>query len=119
MAIRGLIAKPEHNGRTGRVLRHVKKSGRYGVRLPEGDLLAIKRANLEPLVPAEGADSGRERRIAHLLDMPADVLECLLRHFSARSFLRISATCVQLTALCVALDDSPWDALLAHPLIAP
>mmetsp|Transcript_4670 Transcript_4670/g.10329 ORF Transcript_4670/g.10329 Transcript_4670/m.10329 type:complete len:321 (+) Transcript_4670:34-996(+) len=45
--IQGLVAKPEHNGNTGKVQSYDGSKGRYAIRLENGVGLSIKRSNFE------------------------------------------------------------------------
>lgn len=120
VTIQNLQSRAELNGIAARVLLHDAASGRYGVRVPKEHgggrkPLAIKRANLEPL-PFERV--GSADKVDHLLALPTDVLEALLRHLSARSLCRFSAACALCNSLYAA-GSGTWTALLSHPLIAP
>jgi hypothetical protein len=75
----GLQARPELNGKTGRVLlKRDATSGRCGVRLDGEDgealtkPLAIKPANLQPLPFGAGNRNGL---VHELLDLPTELLE--------------------------------------------
>ena len=115
----GLQARPEFNGKTGRVLlKRDAKTGRFGIRLDgeQAKPLAIKPANLEPL-PFESASSDGVVRV--LLALPAELLECVLGHLSARALLRTSAACALLSSVRASGGGSVWEGVLTHPLVAP
>ena len=52
--IRGLVSKPEHNGKSGRIITLDEGSGRHVVRLrdDDGTMLSLKPANISPLTQA-------------------------------------------------------------------
>jgi len=119
VTLHGLQARPELNGKTGRVLlKRDAETGRCGVVLDDGDStkpLAVKPNNLEPLPFVTDSPDGTVRT---LLDLPAELLECVLSHLSARSLLRASAACAALNSVRGA-SGTAWNRLLAHPLVAP
>ena len=101
------------------MLKRDEVSERYGIRLPSDDggtLLALKVANLR-LLPFDDVVMGST--VDNLLYLPADILECLLRYLSARSLLRLSATCAFLRSILAANEKTIWKPLLAHPLFEP
>ena len=52
--VRGVVAKPELNGKVGRLLNFNVETRRFAVKLPAGDVLALRPQNLEP-VDKEGS----------------------------------------------------------------
>ena len=74
VTLRGLVSRPELNGAAGRVLKLDKKTGRYGVRLADGGLMAVKPSNLEPMA----FEARVPDRVQYLLDISDDALTHLL-----------------------------------------
>ena len=114
VTLHGLVAKPDLNGVSGRILKFDADTGRYGVRLATGKLVALKPTSLRPQPTTDTNGGG----VTDLLHLPADALDYLLSHLSVRALHRLSACCSLLNSTVKACTTI-WSSMLAHPLLAP
>ena len=54
--LHGLVGGAEHNGKVGAITKHEAGSGRYTVSLRDGQMLALKPANLLQMLPVKLAE---------------------------------------------------------------
>jgi hypothetical protein len=98
--VTSLRSRPELNGAVGNLLKRDASSGRWGVRLEDGELLRVRPENLTPAPPDDHA--GRSR----VLHEDMDLILHILGFLPPASLLCCAQVCRRWRP--IARDDSLW-----------